>query len=225
MRVVMVGASALSLATGRVLLQRGHEVVIIERDAERLKALGAEIDCGLIHGDGSRPSVLKEVGPEHTDFLLALGEDDQNNILAALVGRELAFGDVIVKIEDPEYVSICEHLGLRNTIVPDLQIGRSLADMLEARGQVSLSARLKGDLRFLSFTVDAGKAGKVGDLGLPKEARVIAVTRDGESQLAADDGELRDGDEVLLILNAKHAPKLGERLLTKADRDDQVHGR
>ncbi len=221
MRIVMVGASALTVATARVLIERNHEVVIIDRDESRLRELEQQLDCGLMHGDGSRPSLLKEVGPENTDCLLALGSEDQDNILAALVGQELDFKSVIVKVEDPEYRSICEHLGLKNTVVPDLEIGRSLADMIEAREKTSLTAHLEGDLRFFSFSVGEDEAGRVGDLDLPKEARILAVTRGDQSRLVDDDTELAAGDEVLLILDAKHAPNLRKQLTKTGNKNGE----
>ncbi|HAF56227.1 MAG TPA: potassium transporter, partial [Thauera sp.] len=55
MRAVFVGAGALSVTTARRLLERGHEVVVIDRDKARIEALSAELDCGFLHGDGSTP--------------------------------------------------------------------------------------------------------------------------------------------------------------------------
>lgn len=211
MRIVLVGASALTKATARALLDRGHEVVVIEPDERRLAELDEELDCGLLHGDGTRPKVLKEVGPENTDCLLALGESDQDNIIAALVGRELAFGNVIVKIGDAEYEKVCSHLGLKNTVVPDLEVGRSLADMVESKERASMTTRLRGNLRFFSFRAGAGEAGSVGRLELPSEARIVALTRDGRSHLADEGVEIREGDEVLMIIDARHAPDLHKR--------------
>jgi trk system potassium uptake protein TrkA len=211
------------VATARGLIERGHEVVIIERDAERIDALREELDCGLIHGAGSRPSVLKEVGPSKADWLLALGDDDPDNIIAALVARELGFGSVITKVEDPQYQNICKHLGLQNTIVPDVEMGRSLADMVEAQDKTSLSTRLKGDLRFLSFTAGEDHAGPVKGLDLPADARVIAITRDDESKLPDDRIEIHAGDEVLLVVRAKRARRLRQQL-QKSEQDDGEPG-
>lgn len=208
MRIVLVGASALTVATAGVLLERKHDVVIIDNDQARLDELDEELDCGLMRGEGSRPSVLKEAGPDNTDALLCLGGDDQNNIIASLVGVELGFATVVTKIEDPEYQDICRHLGLTSIIVPDIEVGRSIASMVEGEETTSLSARLKGDLRFFTFTAGKEQAVRIEELDLPERARVLAVTSDERSVLGEADTKINEGDEVVLIIDAKDAPRL-----------------
>ena len=98
MRFGFVGASQLTLMTAELLIDRGHEVVIIEADRERMDEIGDRLDCSYLHGDGSRPQVLAEVGPEQTDVLFCLTKNDESNILAALVGRSLGFAKVVPSI-------------------------------------------------------------------------------------------------------------------------------
>jgi len=128
MRAVFIGAGALALATARLLREKGEEVVIIEQDKERIDGLNEEIDCGFLHGDGSKPAILREANPEGTDVLFALTGNDQANILASLVGRSLGFKRVVTKIDDPELEHVCKELGLEDVIVPSRTIGRFLAE-------------------------------------------------------------------------------------------------
>ena len=60
MRIVLVGGSSVAVDTARLLLGRHHEVVIIERDKDRVAVLAETLDCGFLHGDGSRPAILRE---------------------------------------------------------------------------------------------------------------------------------------------------------------------
>ena len=82
MRVVLVGASSVAIATARILLGRHHEVVIVEREKAKIDSLAGSLDCGFLNGDGSRPAILKEAGPAQTDVLICLTNHDQDNILA-----------------------------------------------------------------------------------------------------------------------------------------------
>ena len=75
------------MMTARTLVKRGHEIVIIERDKGHIDALSEELDCGYIHGDGSKPAILREADPAQTDFLFCLTDNDQSNILASLAWR------------------------------------------------------------------------------------------------------------------------------------------
>lgn len=213
MRAVFIGASRLAVTTVKRLLKEGHEVVIIDIDKERIEELSEELDCGLIHGDGSRPSQLEEVDPDDTDFLFCLSDDDQANIIASLVGRDLEFGRVVTRIENAEFEPICVHLGLESLIIPDEEIAGSLLDMVEGREPAALSTVLKGGVRFFTFIAGAKHEGMVKDLELPAGTRVIAVTRGDDSQVATDETKIRKDDEVFLITAEESLDELEEIFL------------
>jgi trk system potassium uptake protein TrkA len=200
-----------AVATARHLVKRGHEVVIIERDKERIDALGDELDCGFIHGDGSTPAILREADPESTDFLFCLTDNDQSNILASLVGRSLGYRRVVTKIEDPEFEHVCMELGLEDIIVPARTIGRFLADMLAGHDQLEFSAMIKDEARVFSFVVKAEEGTTLEALDLPKDSRVICLYRDGKFLLPEPDDKLRAGDEVVVITHSRNLPAMEER--------------
>jgi trk system potassium uptake protein TrkA len=212
MRAVFVGASALAVMTARSLLKRKHEVVIIERDRERIDTLTTELDCGFLHGDGSKPAVLREADPEQTDVLFCLTDNDQSNIIASLVGRSLGFARVVTRIEDPAFEHICIELGLTDTIIPARTIGRYLADMFEGLDLLELSSMIKDEARVFSFVVHEQLAGPIEQLALPKESRVVCLYRGGKFMLPDGEMPLEIGDEVLLITHRKNLAALGELL-------------
>ena len=220
MRAVFIGASSSSVMTARMLLKRGHEVVIIEQSKETIDALSRELDCGYLHGDGSKPAILREAGAENTDFLYCLTDNDQANILASLVGRSLGFKRVVTKISDPELVHVCIELGLENTIIPSRTIGRYLAQMFEGRDPVEISAMIKDEARVFSFVVREEDAGPVGKLDLPSESRVICMYRREKFMLPDDDTGLEDGDEVVLITHSKNMEALAKRWGAQAREHD-----
>jgi trk system potassium uptake protein TrkA len=216
MRFVFVGASQLTLMTAKLLLSRGHEVVIVEREKDVIIALGEEIDCGFLHGDGSKPHILREAGPDHTDVLFALTNDDKANILGALIGRSLGFKRVVPSIRDPELMSICGELGLEHTIIPDQTISRYLADVAVGVDILELSTLIKGEGRFFSFVARGTDAGTVEALKLPDQARVICFYRNGEFNLASSDTKIREQDEIVILTHSKHLPELRERWYPKS---------
>ncbi len=211
MRVVFVGASKLAVMTARELIRDGHEVVVIEQDKEKIVELSGELDCGFLHGDGSRPAILREAGPEHTDFLFCLSGNDQVNILASLIGRSLGFSRVVPKIEDPELDHICFELGLESTIIPTRTITRSLCNLVEGRGGPEHSPLIKGEARLFSFVVREQDAGPIASLELPRDSRVICYYHKDEFTLPSRDGELAAGDEVVVLTRERNLAALRER--------------
>jgi trk system potassium uptake protein TrkA len=211
MRAVFVGASALAVMTARILLERGHEVVMVERNKERVDALTNELDCGYLLGDGSKPALLREADPEHTQFLFCLTGNDQTNIIAGLVGRSLGFQRVVTKIEDAEFEHICIELGLKDTIIPTRTIGRYLADMFQGMDLLELSGLIKDQARIFSFVAGDEDEGTPSELNLPADCRIVCLYHDGKFVLPNESTKLRQGDEVVLISHSRNIAQLAER--------------
>jgi trk system potassium uptake protein len=211
MCAVFIGTTTLSLMTVRILLKRGHEVVIIEKDKEKIEALSEDFDCGFLHGDGSKPVNLKETEPNSSDVLFCLTGNDQTNIIASLVGRSLGFTRIITRIEDPEFEHICIELGLLDTIIPVRTIGSHLADMIEGRDPLELSTMIRSEARVFSFVARDEDVKTISGLELPDDSRVICVYRDNELLIPKDDTSLKTNDEVIIITHLKNLASLENR--------------
>lgn len=212
MRIVFIGTSKISLSTARALIDAGHEIVIIEKNKERIDQLANELNCGFIHGDGSSPDKLQEVGPDQTQFLFCITNSDQDNIIAGLVGRSLGFDKIIIKIEDFAYEHICAELGLEDVIVPTRTISRYLVDMIKGVSISELSNVIRDMGRFYTFIIgDENADKKVEELGLPKKAKVICFYRKNEFNIAHDDSMLKPDDEVVILAHKDALETLQEK--------------
>jgi trk system potassium uptake protein TrkA len=192
MRVVIVGGGSLGARTARLLVQRGYEVVVIESDEEVAQSISESLDCGVIHGDGTRPAVISEADPSHADALLALTGNAQTNLIASLIGGSAGFPRVITRIDDEEFEHIAIELGLE------------------------LSGAIKGDARVFLFAAREEDEGTVAELELPEGARVSHLYRDGELVFGDTDLRLRKGDEVVIVTHQEHLADLRSRWAPKA---------
>ena len=84
MKIVFIGASSLAVATAELLLKLDHEVIIIEKDKAVIDELIEQIDCVFVHGNGSKPAILKETDPGSIDILFCLTKSDEANLIASL---------------------------------------------------------------------------------------------------------------------------------------------
>jgi trk system potassium uptake protein TrkA len=131
MRIVFTGGGVTAVQAVKVLSEKGHEIIIIERDKEKIEKLEDQIDCGFLEGDGADPEILEQTDPKDVDFLITLTDSDPDNILAGLVGKSMGFKNVIVTVRNVSYEKICRELGLENTIVPSRSIANSLVAFIE----------------------------------------------------------------------------------------------
>lgn len=217
MRVVFIGGSELTSQTAQQLLKSHYEVVIVEKEKERIDELSAILDTGFIHGDGSKPAILHEADPAATDYLFCLTENDQVNIITSLVGRSLGYKRVVTRIEDPSYEHICIELGLNDVIVPDYTIARYLADMCEGQNPLEISAVIKGDARIFSFIVREEDEGSIEHLGLPEGSKVMFLYRSDKFIIADSNTVLEKNDEAVIVSNRQVLVELEKRWAPKIE--------
>jgi trk system potassium uptake protein TrkA len=205
--------------TAERLIERGHDVIVIESDREVIDKLSDTIDCSFLHGDGSSPEVLREADPEASDMLFCLTEHDQTNIIASLVGRSLGFKRVVASIADADFEPVCQELGLEDTIVPARTISRYLADMVAGVDILELRTAIKDEARLFSFAVTADDVGPVEQLDLPSESRVVWYYRQGKFHLAEETTALKTDDEVIIATHSKNLESLREHWTPKESND------
>lgn len=211
MRVAFVGASPEAVLAAAELAERGHEVIVIDENQDKIDSVSEQLDCGLVTGDGSRPTVLEEIGPGQTDVLFCVSDRDEVNILAALVGRSLGFERVVPKVEDPELEAVCNELGLDDVMVPDRHVARRLVDLVEDRDSPELTTVVESGLRFLTVQVPDGVTDVAG-LELPSSGVLaIARNRDGASAIVDAETRLESKDELVLIVEEQHLDALREQ--------------
>ena len=59
MKIIVVGAGFTGVRLSRALLAAGRQVVVIDRNAERVRDVSAQLDCTVLHAEGNSLSVLE----------------------------------------------------------------------------------------------------------------------------------------------------------------------
>lgn len=198
MRVIILGASRFGAAIAAKLIEENHEVVLIDKDRDRLEKLGERLDCGMIEGDGTMPSVLEETFRDKKDAFVAVTNASEDNILAALVARSVGFGRVIPQIVSSQLVNVCRQLELHDVINPHATVAESIADALEDTTAVENETLFENDLCLKRVIVPDHLDGKtLSAIGLPQGVRAIAVIAKGNEQLLCDDDTVTAGDHLV----------------------------
>lgn len=220
MRIVIVGASRFGIATAEQLGEAGHEVVLVDADGEKLEHLAETLDCGMLEGDGSLPSVQRDAYGDGADALLLLTNVDDVNILAALVGRSVGFPRVVPQIVRRQLLAVCEELGLENLITPHATVARAIVRSLEEGRSSALDLSAHSGFDVLGYRVGAEQDGcTVAELDLPAGARAIAVTREDENILLTETTRLARGDTLIAAVAGKAQEEMDARFDSVSDAD------
>ncbi|MFB6252876.1 MAG: TrkA family potassium uptake protein [Halobellus sp.] len=179
LRVVIVGGQHVGYHTARHLSERGHDVVIIEKDRERVEFLSDQYEATVINGDGGRRSILEQAGLDRSDVVAALtGYGAMTNIGICTMARTIE--PSVGTVARIDHGDKAEYSGLVDRVVYPEELAAHAAtnEILHvADGGVQTLEELTGDLTVLELTVapDAPVAGReLSEVAFPRGSVVVA---------------------------------------------------
>lgn len=205
MKIIVVGSGKIGFAAARMLSEDGHDVTVIERDADQINNLSNMLDVICVEGSATDPEVLTEAGVQNADFLIAATAQDEVNMLCAVTAGKLGVKNTVARVRDPQYgrstAFIRDTLGINRIINPDMECAKAISRTLRFPGAVRVDNFSKGSLEIAEHVVGNGgplDGVKLKDLGAKFNARVLVdvVERDGEAYIPNGLFELKNGDRL-----------------------------
>lgn len=116
MKIIICGCGKIGIRIAEILAQQ-NELIVIDRDADSFQKLDSITDAQFITGNITDQDVLINAGIKNADVFLALTGDDNANLFAAQVAKELfQVKKVIARVKDPMRAkSFSDEIGL-NTV-------------------------------------------------------------------------------------------------------------
>lgn len=207
MRIVIVGDGKLGHSLARRLAEEGYDIVLVDKNADLLRASGNALDIGCVCGNGLNAEVLTEAGVPEADLLIAVTSTDEINILCCLVARRLGARHTIARVRDPEcakiVLSMREELGLSMTLNPEQAAATEIARIIRFPSAMKVDFFAKGRVEMVEVKVAAGSpliGQPLAELYRKFHTRVLvcAVQRDGAVTIPRGDFVLQEGDLISL---------------------------
>ncbi len=181
--VMIAGGGKIGKRLGQAL-EKDYQVRIIEHNYQACERLAAELNGALVlHGDATDETLLESENIADMDMFCALTNDDENNIMSALLAKRMGAHKVISLINRRAYVDLVQSSGIDIAISPaQVTIGSLLAYV--RHGDVAAVHSLRrGAAEALELVAhgDAKSSHVVGrrieDIKLPKGATIGAIAR------------------------------------------------
>lgn len=205
LQIVIVGGGRVGYHTAQRLSNRGHDLVIIEQDDDRVQFLSDQYIASVIHGDGGRPSVLREAQLERSDVIAGLtSHGAMTNVGICMTAQRIA-SDIktVARIDHGEHE---EFEGIVDAVVYPEELAAHTAanDIIDVSGGgVRTIEEITDRLELIEIEVveRAPAAGKsLEAVSFPQGAVVVAEQRTGS--FPGPDMMLEPGVQYILAVQA-----------------------
>src|SRR4051794_8956907 len=178
MYVIVVGAGKVGWNLGRELLEKGHEVTLIEKDRNRYQTVEQELEHVAQYGDATELWVLERAGISRADMCIAVTGDDEDNILICQVAKQkYGVERIIARCNNPRNLEHFKLLGIEPAVSATDLILNLIEHSLPGHGLVRL-LDLSGDqLEIIEVEVHPGAPAdgrRVSEVELPEGSRIIS---------------------------------------------------
>ena len=146
MFMVIAGGGKVGLNLARELLEKGHELSLIEQWRPRYIRLERELEHVAQYGDATELWVLERAGIHDADAFIASTDDDNINVVIAQIAqRRYQVRNVVVRVFDPDKAAFYEERGLRVVCPTNRAIGEMIAAVDPQRDAAAVAAAIGED--------------------------------------------------------------------------------
>ena len=205
MYIIIVGAGKVGWNLARELLNKEHEVTLIEANRSRYLTVEQELEHNIQYRDASELWVLERAGIQRADMVIAVTGDDEDNMLICQVAREKYMVErIIARVNNPRNLEHFELLGIKPSVSATGLILNLIEHEVPEYGLVHLLDFPEERLEIIEMLLekDSRVAGqRVGDLDMPEGSLLISVLREGRGFVPGPETVLEPGDEILAVLD------------------------
>ncbi|ERG99302.1 MAG: K+ transport system, NAD-binding component [Haloquadratum sp. J07HQX50] len=205
MRIVIIGAGQVGSSIAANLTET-HEVVVIDRDANRIEDLRYSLDALVLEGDGTAVGTLEEAGVEEADIIIASTDNDETNIIVCSTAEAIGGAFTIARVKNTEYLRTWQRsdraFGVDFMVCTNLLAGESIVRTIGLPAARDVDPFANGEVQMAEFEIDessplAGQTVEQADQfsGLT----FAAVLKDGDVEIPRGDTALQIQDHVVVI--------------------------
>jgi|YelNatPaOPRAMG01_1025707.scaffolds.fasta_scaffold56050_2 trk system potassium uptake protein TrkA len=211
MSIIIIGAGEVGYHLAQRLSQEKQDVVVIDRDPEKIRRVQNSLDVQAIHGSGGSISLLRQAGIAEASLLIAVTNSDEVNMISCLVaGLQNKVPRKIARVRDPDYSALLplfdkDHLDIDLVINPDREVVDMILKLMEVPGAVRVADFADGLVRMVGLPIQEGNPLIGNSLGEIRrkypEANtlIVAIQRGGKIFIPKGDDVLQVHDLVFSV--------------------------
>ena len=209
MRIVISGVEDMGNHLARMLSGHGHDITVIDQDGKLLSELGALADVITIEGDATTFAVLRKAGVRKCDLFIAIDSIENDNVLAAMMAKQLGAKKAIARIDNNEYLEpnnkeMFIDMGIDYLLYPERIAAEEVINLLGHSATTEFVDFAGGKLSLVVFRLEpnsplVGAAIVGGGEEQSLKYRTVALMRDGVTIIPKSSDIYMVGDMVYAI--------------------------
>jgi len=158
MKVVIVGAGQVGYQIADRLSREGHDIALIERSAEKVRALESKLNALVVEGIAASAKVLEEVEVQDADLFIAVTDVDEVNLVSCMLANEYGVPTIISRIRNIEYAGAewaanAKKLGIDLLINPQMVVAKEIVRVITYPVATSVAEFADGRIVFLGYRI------------------------------------------------------------------------
>ena len=225
MRVVIAGAGSVGRSIARELLANGHQVLLIDKDADDVQASRVP-EASWLLADACELSALEEARLEDCDVVVAATGDDKANLVLSLLAKtEFGVPRTVARVNNPKNEWMFDESWGVDVAVSTPRLMTALIEEAVAIGDlVRIFEFQQGRASMVEITLPEASpfAGRrVGDVDWPADTVLVAIIRDERPLAPTQDDAMEVADELLFITTTEREAEL-QQLVAPGERPRRV---
>lgn len=214
-QIMIVGGGNVGAGLAKQL-EKDYSVKLIERDQERATELAELLhDTIVFYGDASDQELLAEEHIEQTDVFIALTNDDEANIMSAMLAKKMGAKKVMVLIQRSAYVDLVQGGVIDIAISPQQATISALLGHVRKADIINVSSLRKGVAEAIEAIAHGDEhtskvvGRKISEIKLPPGTIIGAIVRNDEVIIANSYHIIEQNDHIIMfITDKKHVPEV-----------------
>ena len=184
-------------------LQDIMDVKIVEYNGEKAFRLAEQLEKTLIiHADGRNLEAMQEEGLSNMDTFLAVTGRSETNILAAMQAKRMGVKKVIAEVENINYISLAESIGVDTIINKKLVTASNIFRFTMTTDVQAIKCLTGSQAEVLEFIVKPNSPATkhpIEELGLPEDTMIGGVVRGDRVFIAVGSTQINAFDRVVVF--------------------------
>lgn len=200
MQIIVAGCGKVGSQFARIMSGEGHEVSVVDSSAENFKLLGEGFHGMTVLGVPIDEDILKEAGIESADGFAAVTPDDNINMMACQIAKEIfRVPRIFARIQDPIKEQVFYQFGVHTVCPTNMAVQEFRALMMGESSSKACYLDNTG-IEFIYERIRDKDAGKLmRDISVPRNAHLLGVLKDGQLNFYQPFTKLEFNDELVIV--------------------------